>query len=110
MPTTPAIRMNISTDRSEASAKSMALVRVATAATGTERTPLPRDHGAHIKEQTVERVPQRSGSTIPIAEDENQRAGFNGEHPQHEHDVGRTEDFDVEAVGAVPPIVEGRRR
>ena len=42
------------------------------------------------------------------AGDQNDRAELNGQHASIEHHVRRAEDLDVQAVGVVPPVIEGR--
>ena len=42
------------------------------------------------------------------AGDQDQGANLNGQNASIEHHVGRAEDFDVEAVGVVPPVIERR--
>ena len=46
-------------------------------------------------------------SIVLLAQDQQQRTEHHGPHAEREHGMGRAEDFHVQPVGIVPPIVEG---
>ena len=49
-------------------------------------------------------------SAVHEREHQHHRAELDAEEARGQHHVRRADDADVEAVGVVPPVVEGRRR
>src|SRR5262249_6496922 len=67
-------------------------------------------HAADIKEEPVEAAPQFGIGAVHVAEDEDQGAQMHSDNAGGENHVRRGEDFDVEAIGIVPPVVKWRGR
>src|ERR1700722_7615511 len=72
------------------------------------------DEGADIEEEALEGfegvfagLGVLSGGTVHGGEGEEENAAGAGSHAEDEQSVGRADDLDVEAVGGVPPVVEG---
>ena len=59
------------------------------------------------KEDALEAGAILAGGAVDFREHQDKRAEADTGHSQGEQNVRRAEDFDVEAVGVVPPIVEG---
>ena len=59
------------------------------------------------KENALEAGAVLGGGAVNFGEDHDECAEADGGHAEGEQDVRRAEDFDVEAVGIVPPVVEG---
>jgi hypothetical protein len=66
-------------------------------------------HAADIQEEPVEAAAPWGLGAIHVAEDQDQRAQMHRHDASGEHHVRRAENLDVEAVGVMPPVVEGRR-
>ena len=66
------------------------------------------DHPAEKQQEPVELAAQGAAGAVTRAGDQDQGADLNGQNASIEHHVGRAEDFDVEAVGVVPPVIERR--
>ncbi len=60
------------------------------------------------QQQPIELPAQGAAGAVQGAGDQNQGANLNGQNASIEHHVGRAENFHVEAVGVVPPIIERR--
>src|SRR5579863_4618270 len=66
-----------------------------------------KKEGADIKEKPIETAAEGAGGAVHGGEGEDERVEADGEEAEDENDVGRAADFHVEAVGVVPPVVEG---
>src|SRR5262249_52430673 len=66
-----------------------------------------QDHAGDVEVEPAETIARDAFGAVHLAKDQNERADVDGYHSGGEHHVGRAKDLDVEAVGVVPPIVEG---